>query len=57
MSATSKCGRFIFSVTSGIVHVVQIRDLQLVQWIGYGLQMLVRQMQVDESVFEGGMTE
>jgi len=39
------------------LNVVGIGDLQLIQWIGYGLQMPVRQMQVDESVFKAGMTE
>ena len=32
-------------------------DVQLIKRIGYGLQMLVRQVHVDEGVFEGGMTE
>jgi hypothetical protein len=39
------------------LYVVGIGDLQLIEWIGNGLQMLVRKMQVDESVFEGGMAE
>ena len=37
--------------------MVEAGDFQRIEWIGDGLEMLVRQMQVDESVFQPGMSE